>query len=76
MIFTYTFEVEWYDADNCTTRIDKGILTAKGYREAFDIIESWYGETIESYKLEEFDTIPTFTDETAKLVREELFNLL
>lgn len=67
--YTYYFEIEWYD--ECT-QIDKGILVAASFRNAFDILENWYGKTIESYKLEEFDTIPVFSDEVVASIRKSL----
>lgn len=72
MTLTYYFEVEWYNDCDGIVHNDKGFLTATGYRNAFDILENWYGKTIESYKLEEFDTIPVFSDEVVASIRKSL----
>lgn len=72
MILTYYFEVEWYNEFNDEVCTDKGILTAANYREAFNVLEDWYGKAIESYKLEEFDTIPVFSNEMAASIRQSL----
>lgn len=64
-MYTVYFEVEYYDEE---MRLERGFFNATKFTEAMEHIEDYYGEDIESVKIQMYDTpfVIVPSDEIAK----------
>lgn len=64
-MYTVYFEVEYYDEG---TRFERGFFNATKFTDAMERIENYYGECIESVKIQMYDSpfVIVSSDEVAK----------
>ena len=62
------FEVEYYEEGSGGMRFERGFFNATKFTEAMERIENYYGERIESVKIQMYDSpfVIVSSDEIAK----------
>lgn len=65
--------VEYWDGDECTLRIEGVLIYAKSFADAAEQIERYYGDTIESMKIQMYEEGPFRVDaQHIKMIEEKL----